>query len=70
MSDPRAEWRLDSIERSLQQKADHYAVSQVNDNVDRLQHSLREAISTITQLRFELETLQEEFFRFKQGIEQ
>lgn len=59
-ADPRTEWRISDIERSVNQKAEKYEVSTLSSNVDRLEHSLREASSEIDGLRNELQATQDQ----------
>jgi len=54
-ADIRTEWRVNDIERALQQKADSGDLSSTNSDVGRLEHSLREACSTLAGLCNELQ---------------
>jgi hypothetical protein len=57
--DVRDEWRLTSIERKFDDKADKHEIYSIRSTVDSLEHSLREACSDINGLRSQLQTLQE-----------
>lgn len=54
-ADIRTEWRVNDIERQMQQKAESHDVDSLRSNVDRLERSIGEASSCIDGLRFELE---------------
>jgi len=43
-ADIRTEWRVNDIERALQQKADSGDLSSTNSDVGRLEHSLRRGL--------------------------
>ena len=60
LSDIRFEWRIDGIERSINNKADKNEIYQINSNVDRLEYSIKELNSVVDRLRFELETTQDQ----------
>ncbi len=54
-ADIRTEWRVNDVERALQQKADRHELSSTNSDVDRLEHAFREANSDNVWLRGELQ---------------
>ncbi len=54
MSDPRFEWRISDIERTLQGKADKYAVDSIGGYVDSLERANRQLRSDVDELRSQL----------------
>ena len=62
-ADPRTEWRISDLEQSLNRKADHYEVSTLVGNVDRLEHSSRETSAEILELRSQLQMLTDQVAR-------
>ena len=57
--DTRTEWRINDIERSLQNKADSHEIFFLRSNLGSMEHSLRESRSETYELRSQLQTLQE-----------
>lgn len=58
-ADIRTEWRVDSIERKLDQKGESHEISSLRSDVDRLERTNTELSSEIAGLRDELSTLRE-----------
>lgn len=58
-ADIRTEWRVDAIETSLRQKAESHELHSINSDVHRLECSLRESRSETSELRAQLQELQE-----------
>lgn len=58
-SHPLTEWRIADVERKAEQAISRlYEIDALRSNVDRLEHSLREASAEVNGLRYQLETLQ------------
>lgn len=57
--DIRDEWRLSDIERKLQGKANEHEIHSLRSDVDSLERSLRESRSETSELRSQLQALQE-----------
>ncbi len=66
-SDIRLDWRINDIERALREKAESHQLESIRCNVDRLECSLREACSTINELRNRLEASIERIERLEQS---
>lgn len=62
-ADPRVEWRMEDVERSLQRKAESYEVTALASDVARLECSLRESCAEIYGLRTQLEATQDQIAR-------
>lgn len=56
--DCRTEWRIESIERALNQKVESHEIYSLRNDVDRLEHQLREACARIDGLCSQLEATQ------------
>jgi len=69
-ADIRTEWRVNEIERSLQQKADRHEISSISGDVDRLQCSLREARAETYELRAQLQEVQDHLQNITSIVEQ
>lgn len=69
-ADIRTEWRVNDIERALQQKAESYQVEQVRSDVGSVERSLREACSCIDGLRNALEATLERVEALERRIEE
>jgi TolA-binding protein len=58
MSDPRFEWRISDIERTLQGKADKYALDSISGYVDSLERANRSLRYDVDDLRSRLDEMQ------------
>ena len=67
-ADPRTEWRINDIERGLNEKATHYEVSAMRSDVDRLDCTVRELSALVDGLRNELEASKNHTERLEQMI--
>jgi predicted nucleic acid-binding Zn-ribbon protein len=54
-ADIRTEWRVEQIERDIQQKADQHEIYTLRSTLDSLERTVREASTNIDGLRYELE---------------
>ncbi len=68
-SDPRTEWRINDIERSVRGKADSHEVSTLSSDVGRLERANGELRSEVDGLRNELQALQGQVERLIQLTE-
>lgn len=59
-NDPRTEWRITDIERSLRGKAEYYELSSLRSQLGSLEHTVRELRSLVDGLRTELQTVQDQ----------
>lgn len=59
-NDTQTEWRISDIEGSLLGKVDNHEFYSLRSDVDRLEHSLREACALIDGLRSELEACKDQ----------
>jgi predicted nucleic acid-binding Zn-ribbon protein len=65
------DWRIDEIERkAVHANRELYRIDEANRNVDRLEHSLREARSEIDGLRSQLYTCEERIQRLESMIQE
>lgn len=69
-ADIRTEWRVNDIERALQQKAESYQLESIRSDVGSLERSLREACSCIDGLRHALEATLERVQQLERKTEE
>lgn len=67
-SDPQTEWRVSEIESKLREKADSHELTSLQRDLDRLESSLRGAISEFEVVRSELESAKELVTRLEQRV--
>ena len=67
--DPRTEWRINDLERSVRNKAESYEVAALISNVHGLEHSCRALSSCIDELRTELQRCQDKITDMESLIE-